>query len=491
MARPTDAYITTSPAPRSAPTTPVDSGPARRGWTLGLASVGTFLATLDIVVVATALPTLQRELHAGLSRLEWTINAYNLVFACALLTGAALGDRFGHRRAYVGGLLLFCAGSAACATATSSDALIIARVVQGLGAAVVLPLTLTLITHAFPIEKRGAAIGIWGAVTGLGVAAGPVVGGAIVQYLSWHWIFWLNVPVGVAAAFLSLSRLPESHGSRPQLDLPGLVLAGVGMFGLTWAAVQAPSVGWGNAQVIAALGAGAVLSAAFFGWERRAAYPMLPLGLFRRRGFATANLVTFFQRISLLGSLFMITQLFQLGLGYSALQAGLRILVWMAMPMLVSPIAGLLSDKLGNRPLMIFGLALQGAGLGWLAAVTSPAVSYGAVVLPLIVSGIGISFVFPTVANAVVASVRLTDAGVAAGTNSAIGELATVFGIALVGAIFAHNGGYASAATFIHGFRPAMATVAIVPVLGIVAAIYAPSRRQTLAAAAALAESSD
>src|SRR5882757_8412177 len=277
MARPTDEYVAAPPAPRPARTTPADSAAPRRGWILGLASVGTFLATLDIVVVATALPTLQRDLHAGLSRLEWTINAYNLVFACALLTGAALGDRFGHKRAYVGGLLLFSAGSAACAMATSSDALIVARVVQGLGAAVVLPLTPTLITHAFPIEQRGAAIGIWGAVSGLGVAAGPVVGGAVVQYLSWHWIFWLNVPVGVAAAVLAISRLPESRGSRPQLDLPGLVLAGAGMFGLTWAAVQAPSVGWGSAQIVAALVGGAVLLAAFSGWERRAAYPMLPL----------------------------------------------------------------------------------------------------------------------------------------------------------------------------------------------------------------------
>jgi EmrB/QacA subfamily drug resistance transporter len=454
----------------------VTAGAARRGWTLVLASFGSFLAALDVVVVASALPTLRTHLGASLSDLEWTINAYNLVFACLMLTGAALGDRFGRRRMYVLGLAVFIAGSAACALSGSAGALILARVVQGAGAAVVLPLTLTLISDAFPVEKRGTAIGMWGGITGLGVAAGPVVGGAVVQGISWQWIFWINVPVGLVVAVLSAWRLRESHGPRPQLDLVGLVLVGMGMFALTWAPVRAPSSGWGSAEVVGALVVGTLFLTAFLMWERRARYPMLPLAYFRRRGFSTANGVIFFQFVSLLGSVFMITQLFQIGLGLSPLDAGFRILVFAGMPMLVAPIAGALADKVGNRPLMVLGMVLQAVGLAWLATVVEAGVGYGTLVLPLIVAGIGISMCFPTVANAVVASVPLNDSGVAAGTNNALRELGGVFGIAILAAVFAAHGSYASPASFIDGFRPAEWVGAAVAAIGVVAAILAPSR---------------
>jgi EmrB/QacA subfamily drug resistance transporter len=338
------------------------------------------------------------------------------------------------------------------------------------------PLTLTLISDAFPAEKRGAAIGIWGGITGLGVAAGPLVGGAIVQGLSWEWIFWVNVPVGLAVAALSALRLRESRGPRPQLDIAGMILAGIALFALTWAPVRAPAVGWASAEVIGAFAAGAVLLAGFLAWERRARYPMLPLAYFRRRGFATANAVIFFQFISLIGSLFFITQLFQIGLGYSPLQAGLRILVWMATPMLVAPVAGALADKIGNRPFMVAGLVMQAAGLGWLAAVTEPGVSYGTLVAPLIIAGVGISMCFPTVANAVTGSVPARDVGVAAGTNNALNALGGVFGVAILAAVFAAHGSYESPATFIHGFRPAEWTAAAVAAAGVVAALLAPAK---------------
>jgi EmrB/QacA subfamily drug resistance transporter len=376
------------------------------------------------------------------------------------------------------GLLVFVAGSAAAALSTGAGELIVARVAQGLGAAVVLPLTLTLISDAFPLEKRGAAIGIWGGVSGLGVAAGPIVGGAIVQGISWHWIFWLNVPVGLVVAALSATKLTESHGPRPQLDLPGVVLAGAGMVALTWAPVRAPTQGWGSGEVIGALVAGVLLIAGFLGWERRAPHPMLPLAYFRRRGFSTANGVVFFQFFSVLGSLFMITQLFQIGLGYSPLEAGVRILVWMAMPMLVAPIAGGLADRLGSRPFMFFGLLLQGAGLGWLALVVKPDVGYGTLVGPLMVAGVGIAMGFPTVANAVVLSVPLEDSGVAAGTNGALREVGGVFGIAVLAAVFAANGGYVSRPAFIDGFRPAIAVAALAPLIGLIAAALAPSHAE-------------
>jgi EmrB/QacA subfamily drug resistance transporter len=464
-------------------TTTTSSVPTTRvTLTLILASLGAFMTSLDVVAVSTALPTLQKHLGASLSDLEWTINAYNLAFACLMLTGAALGDRFGRRNIYVLGLGVFTASSIACALSDSAGMLIAARVVQGAGAAVVLPLTLTLISDAFPLEKRGAAIGIWGGITGLGVAAGPVLGGVIIQDISWQWIFWINVPVGVVSMVLCMTMLRESRGARPQLDLVGLVLVAAALFALTWAPVRAPSAGWGSGEVLGSLAAGAVLMGAFLSWQRRARYPMLPLEYFRRRAFSTANGVAFFLSFSLIGSLFMVAQMFQVGLGYNPLQAGLRMLVWTGMPMLVAPLAGGLSDRLGNRPFMILGLLLQGGGLLWLGLEAKPDVGYGSLVLPLIISGIGVSMVFPTVANAVVGSVPIADSGVAAGTNNTVRESGAVFGVAILAAVFAAHGGYASPATFMHGFRAAEIVAAAIAVAGAGVAALAPSRAQLTAA---------
>jgi EmrB/QacA subfamily drug resistance transporter len=379
---------------------------------------------------------------------------------------------------YVTGLLVFVLGSVLAALSTTAGLLIAARVVEGAGGALLVPLTLTLISDAFPVAKRGAAIGIWGGLTGLGVAAGPVIGGAVVQGMSWQWIFWINVPVGLGVAVASALRLRESHGPRPQLDIAGLVLAGIGLLALTWAPVRAPAAGWGSAEVIGALAAGVAFMAAFLARERLARYPMLPLGYFRRRGFATANAVIFFQFISLIGSLFFITQLFQIGLGYSPLGAGLRILVWMAMPMLIAPVAGALADRFGNRPFMFSGLALQAIGLAWLAVVAEPAVSYGTLVAPLIVAGVGTAMCFPTVANAVTASVPPADVGVAAGTNNALNALGGVLGVAVLAAVFARYGSYASPASFIDGFKPAEWVAATVAGVGVLAAALAPGRSE-------------
>ncbi|MER7575475.1 MFS transporter [Streptomyces sp. NPDC126514] len=448
-----------------------------RGWTVVLAGLGALLCSLDVVVVATALPALRADFGAGLSELEWTISAYNLAFACLTLTGAALGDRFGRRRMYVVGLAVFTLASAAAALAASSDQLIGARLVQGAGAAVLLPLTLTLISEAFPAEKRGVAIGVWGGVTGLGVAAGPVLGGAVTEGLSWQWIFWLNVPIGLVMLPLAARKLTESYGTRPQLDIVGLVLVAVGLTGLAWGPVRAPEAGWGSAEVLAALAVGIVFTAAFLDWERRGArHPMLPLGHFRRRGFSTANAAGFLLFASLLGSLFTITQLFQFGLGYSPLEAGVRILVWNAMPLLVAPVAGALADRYGTRPFMLGGLALQGLGLGLLAWQVEPGVGYGSLVVPLVIAGIGISLVFPSVANAVTSSVPLTEAGVAAGVNNALRELGGVFGVAAAAAVFTAYGGYASPADFLDGAAPALWVSAGVAAAGAAVSVFAPSR---------------
>jgi EmrB/QacA subfamily drug resistance transporter len=388
------------------------------------------------------------------------------------------------------GILGFTAASAAAALSPNVNALIAARAVQGAAAAIVMPLTLTLISAAFPAEKRGAAIGLWGGIAGLAVAAGPVVGGAVIDGIDWHWIFWLNVPIGLALAPLALSRLTESFGPRPQLDPVGLVLAGTGVLALTWGLVRSSTAGWSSIEVIATLAIGLVLVALFLAWERRAPNAMLPLELFRSRGFSSANAVSFFMYAGLFGALFLMAQFLQTALGYSPLQAGLRLLPWTATPMVIAPIAGGLADRFGNRPFMVVGLTMQAAGLGWVALIASPRVSYLQLGLALTIAGVGTSLCFPTVANAVMGSVPLEEAGIASGTNSSLRELGGVFGVAVLAAVFTNRGGYASPAAFVEGFKPALVVGAALTGAGIVAALLAPARRQageTASAAQSLA----
>jgi EmrB/QacA subfamily drug resistance transporter len=456
----------------------IDPRPPHKAWTLVLASLGLFMAALDTLVVTTALPVLRVDLHASLPDLEWTVNVYNLAFACLLLTGAALGDRFGRRRMFAIGLSIFTAASAAAALSPTIGALIAARAVQGAGAAIVMPLTLTLISAAFPAEKRGAAIGVWGGISGLAVAAGPVVGGGVIDSLDWHWIFWLNVPLGLALVPLAAARLSESYGPRPQLDLVGLPLAAAGFFGLTWGLVRANTVGWSSVEVVAAMLAGAVLVVGFVAWERRARYPMLPLALFRARGFAAANGVSFFMYGGLFGALFLMAQFLQTALGHSPLQAGIRLLPWTATPVVIAPIAGALADRFGNRPFMLFGLTLQALGLGWVALIAKPQIGYLELGIALTIAGVGTSMCFPTVANAVFASVPPEEAGVASGTNSAMRELGGVFGVAVLAAVFAHRGGYGSATSFVDGFGPALFIGAGLSAAGVLAALLTPGRRR-------------
>jgi EmrB/QacA subfamily drug resistance transporter len=449
--------------------------PARQAWTLVLASMGVFMTALDTLVVTTALPVLRVSLHGGLTDLEWTVNAYNLCFACLLLTGAALGDRFGRRRMYCVGLAVFTAASAAAALSPTVGALVAARAVQGAGAALVMPLTLTLISEAFPAGKRGMAICLWGGIAGLAVAAGPVVGGAVVQGISWHWIFWLNVPIGLALIPLAATRLRESFGSRAHLDVPGLLLAGAGFFGITWGLVRANTVGWGSGEVLGSLIAGVAVVAAFLWWERRAPAPMLPLTMFRRRGFSAANGVSFFLYAGLFGALFLMAQFFQTAQGLTPMQAGLRLLAWTAAPVFVAPLAGRLADRYGNRPFIVLGLLLQAAGLAWVAGIARPGLGFVELGVALAIAGIGTSLVFPTVANEVVAAVDDEDVGMAAGTNSAVRELGGVFGVAVLASVFARPGAYAAPAVFIDGFTSALwvgvglsAVGALIGLLGLV-----------------------
>jgi EmrB/QacA subfamily drug resistance transporter len=447
-------------------------------WTVVLASLGVFMTALDTLVVTTSLPVLRVDLHASLQSLEWTVNAYNLAFACLLLTGAALGDRFGRRRMYTIGLALFTAASAGAALSPNAGMLVGARAVQGAGAAIVMPLTLTLISEAFPAEKRGAAIGLWGGITGLGVAIGPVVGGAVVSGISWHWIFWLNVPVGIALIPLAAQRLTESFGPRPHLDIPGVVLAGAGALGITWGLVRANAVGWGSLEVLSALLAGVAFIGAFVAWEHRAPSPMVQLDFFRERTFAGANAVSFLMYAGLFGALFLMSQFFQTCLGYSPLGAGIRLLPWAMPPMFIAPIAGALADRYGNRPFMVLGLALQAIGLAWVATIATPHVGYLQIGVALTIAGTGTSFCFPTVANAIMGSVPLTEAGVASGTNSTIRELGGVLGVAVLATVFARHGVFTSHRAFVNGFTSALWVAVGFSGAGVVAALFTAARRQ-------------
>jgi EmrB/QacA subfamily drug resistance transporter len=452
-------------------------------WTLAITSVALFMVSLDNLVVTTALPVIRHDLGASISQLEWTVNAYTLTFAVLLLTGAALGDRFGRRRMFAIGLLLFTAASAGAALATTANQLDIARAVQGVGGAIVTPLTLTILSAAVPKERRGLALGIWGGIGGLAIAIGPLVGGAIVNGVSWHWIFWLNVPIGLVLAPLALARLDETKGPDSSLDLPGLGLASVGLLGIVWGLVNGNSHGWSSPGIVAALVAGVVLVAAFVGWELRARAPMLPMQFFRSRTFTLTNVASLLMFFGMFGSIFLLAQFFQTVQHYSPLAAGLRILPWTAMPIFIAPIAGAMSDRIGGQRLMAAGLALQATGLIWIATMMSATTPYVDLVAPFVLSGAGMALFFAPVANVVLSSVRPEQEGKASGATNAIRELGGVFGVAVLASIFARAGGYESATTFVHGTQTAVYVGGAVVALGAVAAALIPARQRAAAAA--------
>src|SRR5215472_3178114 len=447
---------------------------SRSIWAFVVTSVALFMASLDNLVVTTALPSIRDHLHASLEGLQWTVNAYTLTFAVLLLTGASLGERYGRRRLFVAGLALFTAGSAAAALAPGVGWLIGARAVQGVGAAV-------------SPERRGVALGAWGAVGGLAIAIGPLVGGAVVEGASWQWIFWLNVPIGIALLPVAWSRLTESRGPATRLDLPGLVLASLGLLGIVFGVVRGNDHGWTSITVLPPMVVGALLVVAFAAWEMRAPEPMLPLQLFRSRGFTMTNAASLLMFFGMFGSIFLLAQFLQVVQHYSPLEAGLRTLPWTAMPVVVTPIAGALSDRIGGRPLLVTGLVLQAIGLGWLAMVTSPTVAYATLVPAFVVSGIGMSLFFGPGANMVLGSVRRDQEGIASGANNAIRELGGVFGIAVLGAVFAARGGYTSGASFEAGLTPAVWVGAAAVAAAAAAALALPRLRKTAAIPAVVA----
>jgi EmrB/QacA subfamily drug resistance transporter len=462
---------------------PYRSTPAQR-WVLALSSLASFMVVLDMLVVATALRAIQRDLGASLEDLEWTVNAYTLSFAVLLMTGAALGDRYGRRRVFAAGLSLFALASAACALAPDTAALIAARTVQGAGAAMIMPMALGLLNGAFPPERRGWATGIYGSVTALAAILGPVLGGAVTQGLAWQWVFWLNVPIGLVAVPLVLGRIRESRGPAVPFDLPGLGLAGAAALAVMWGLVRANAAGWASAETVTTLTGGALLGSAFVAWERRARTPMLPLRLFRSRAFSAGNAAIFFLNATLTGAIFFTAQYHQVALGAGPLGAGLRLLPWGIAPFLIAPRAGALADRIGERPLAAAGAFLLAAGMGWLGLVATPRSGYLEMIAPMTLGGIGFALAVPAVTTSVVSLVAPHDIGKASGTYSTTRQLGGAFGVAILGAVFAATGGYASARGFTAGFRPALCVAALLALAGVVAGLTLPGRRRAAPLAA-------
>jgi EmrB/QacA subfamily drug resistance transporter len=463
----------------------------RRGWTLGIVSLGLFMVVLDNLVVNVALPSIHRDLGASIQSLEWTVSAYILSYAVLLLTGAALGDRFGRKRMFMAGIALFTASSAAAALAPSIDTLIAARAIQGIGAAIATPLTLTLLADAFPPDRRGMAIGVWSGISGIAVALGPLVGGAVVQAASWQWIFWINVPIGIALVPLAGLRLTESHGPAAKLDLVGLGLSSTGLFGIVFGLVRSQSLGWGSPVIVASLAAGVALVLAFVTYERRTESPMLPMGFFASRGFAVTNAVSLAMYFGMFGSIFFLSQFLQNVLGNSPLQAGVKLLVWTGATMVVAPLAGFFSERYGSRLFMAAGLALQAIALGWLAADASVTQSYASMIGPFVLAGSGMALVFAPSANAVLASVRTDQAGQASGATNAIRELGGVLGIAVLGTIFSSAGGYATPQLFVNGLQPAMWVGTAVLAVGAALPLLLPFSTRATAVAQAEVEAAE
>jgi EmrB/QacA subfamily drug resistance transporter len=455
---------------------PVRGG--RAVWAVVITSAAGFITALDNLIVTTALPSIREDLGGGLEDLEWTVSAYTLTFAVLLMFGASLGDRFGRRRLFAIGLGIFTAASAAAALAPGMGELIAARAAQGVGSAIVTPLTLTLLSAAVPAERRGAALGVWGAASGIAVATGPLIGGALTENLSWQWIFWVNVPLGLALIPFALLRLEESRGPNPTLDLVGTVLASGGLFGIVYALVRGNAEGWSSPTVLGGFFAGTALLVGFVLYELRAKHPMLPMRLFRIRSFSAINAASLLMLLGMFGSIFLLSQYLQTVGGYSPMQAGVRMLPWTAMPMIAGPLAGALSDRIGGAPVVTAGMALNAVGLGLWAITVEPHVAYTHLLPALIVCGIGLGMFFAPSANLVMSTVRPEEQGIASGANNAIREVGGAIGVATLAAVFSAQGGYGSASLFVDGLIPALWVGAGAVALAAALALLMPRRRK-------------
>jgi EmrB/QacA subfamily drug resistance transporter len=428
---------------------------ATKRWVLWLVSVGSLIAMLDAMVVTTALSTISRDLGVSIESLEWTMNAYSLSFAVLLLTGAALGDRFGRRLVFMIGLGVFVAASAACALSGSAGSLIAGRAIQGAGAALLMPLAMALLSATFAPEERARALGIFGSITGVALIAGPVLGGAIAQGVAWQWIFWLNVPIGLVLIPLARRRIPESFGPGTTLDIPGVALVTGAALGLVWSLTHRNAAGWTSPEVVLSASAGALLALGFIGWQLRADQPMVPMRFFRSRAFSSGIAASLLFYAALYGFVFFLPQFLQSAQDHGPLGAGLRMLPLTATLFVIAPVGGSLVRRIGERPLVVVGLSLQALGIAWFGLIATPTVPYANLVAPLLVAGTGVSMAMPAVQNSVLSSVAKVEVGKASGIFNMFRFLGGSFGIAVAVAVFAAAGNLGSAQAFSAGLAPA------------------------------------
>jgi EmrB/QacA subfamily drug resistance transporter len=443
------------------------------------ASLPMFMATLDNLVVTSALPVIHEDLGAGVTELQWITNAYTLSFATLMLLFVSLGDRFGRRHLFVGGIVLFTLSSAAAALSTEPWMLVLARALQGAGSAAVMPLSLTLLVGSVSTRMRPLAIGIWGGISGLGVALGPLVGGAVVEGWSWQAIFWLNVPLGILSVPLAVIALPNSFGARVRADVLGVILAGVGILGIVYGIVRGNDAGWTSAEVLASLTGGAVLLALFLVRESRVSAPLLPLRLFRDRSFSISNAVGLTFSFGAFGSVFILIQFLQIVQGHSPLEAGVLTMPWTVAPMVVAPLAGLIAPRVGTRILIVAGLASLTIGIGWLAATMSPDAGYPSMLPGFIFAGLGMGLVFAPSSTAVLVNMAPDDHAKASGTNSTLREIGVALGIAVLTAVFTGAGGQLTPTGYVDAAVPAVYVGAAALALATLMALFLPSGRSS------------
>ena len=449
-----------------------------KNWTLGVTALASFMMALDAQVITTAFATIRRDLGASVEMLQWTVNSYNLAFAVLLLTGAALGDRFGRRRMFAAGIFLFALASAACALSGSAEALIAARSVQGAGAALVMPLAMAILGAAFAREERARALGIFSGVTGFALIVGPAIGGFITENFGWRWIFWINLPIGAIAIGLLLARLRESFGPKVALAIPGLAIVAAAALSLVWGLMRGNASGWSSAQVIASLAAGPLFAVAFVVWELRKPAPMVPMRLFASRAFSSGIAASILFYAAMYGVLFLLPQFLQTALGYGPLGAGQRLLPWTATLFVTAPVAGAAVNRFGERRLVVLGLSMQAIGLGWIATIVGPSVAYSSLIAPLVLAGVGVSMAMPAAQNTIMGSVAVAEMGKASGVFNMARFLGGMFGIAALVAVFSANGSADTPAAFSSGFAAAMMLAAALSLLGAVAGMWLPARRR-------------
>ncbi len=456
-------------------------GRSEKNWVLGVTSLASFMMALDALIITTAFAIIRADLGSPVETLQWTVNAFNLTFAVLLLTGAALGDRFGRRRMFAAGITLFVLASVACAMSGTAGWLIASRAAQGAGAALVMPLAMAILSGAFGRDERARALGIFAGITGCALIVGPAIGGFITETFGWRWIFWINLPIGLIAIALVLARLRETFGPVAALDVTGLLLVAIAALGLVWSLLRGNAAGWTSPEVTGTVIAGLAFTVAFVLWELRTPAPMVPMRLFASRSFASGVLASFLFYAAMYGVLFLLPQFLQVSLGFSPFGAGLRLLPWTATLFVTAPVAGAMVGKLGERPLVVTGLSMQAIGLGWIALIVTPGLAYPALVAPLIIAGVGVSMAMPAAQNAILSSVAVTEMGKASGVFNMGRFLGGMFGIAALVAIFSANGAVNSPAHFNAGFTAAMMLAAALSLVGALVALCLPARRRVAA----------